>query len=520
MAREFEIKLEIPAAAASKVMRLPWLWELASGELQPARMVSTYYDTPRCSLRDRGISLRVRRVGAKRLQTIKAPLNGSALPMQRSEWEEEIAGEEPDFGILTGTALDGVSKKVRRALTPMFEAQVERSAFPIQSANSAIEVAIDRAQIVSGDSTMSFCEVELELKRGASSELARIARRIASEVPASLVLRTKADRGYALRNGTRPKPCSAEEIELTPATRVGEAFLAIGWSCLRQFVLNADAINAGDTGGVHQMRVGLRRLRAAISTFKDLLDGPETDAVKAELKWLTDELGPARDLDVFLQETLTPLRHSKSDQTGLEALCEDAAQRRDKALERAQAALASDRYRQLTLRTALWLIASEWSDAGELGTAQPSRRIGAFAAQTLGKRTKKILGKLDRFDALDTRERHKLRVDVKKLRYAAEFFDGVYPNSSKRRRFMKLLEKLQSDLGSLNDMSVQERLRDEFMIAWTSEEGANADRQTAKKAYAMGYALGQHQLRRAACVSDVHKEAKALDKLPLYWRKA
>lgn len=519
MAREFEIKLEIPAADASKVMRLPWLWELASGELQPARMVSTYYDTPRCSLRDRGISLRVRRIGAKRLQTIKAPVNGAALPMQRSEWEEEIAGEEPDFALAEGTALDGLSKKTRRALVPMFEAQVDRSAFPIQSANSAIEVAIDRAQLVSGDSTASFVEVELELKRGASSELARIARRIASEVPAALVLKTKADRGYALRNGSAPKPHHAEDVELTPATRVGEAFQTIGWSCLRQFVLNAEAIHSGDTAGVHQMRVGLRRLRAAISTFRELLDGPETDAVKTELKWLTDELGPARDLDVFLQETLTPLRASKSDQTGLEALCEDAAQRRDQALDRAKAALRSDRYRQLTLRTALWLIASEWSDAADLGAAQPSRRIGAFAAQNLARRTKKVVTKLETFDDLDVAARHKLRIDVKKLRYATDFFAGVFPKNTKRRRFVKMLESLQDDLGALNDMSVQERLRDEFMVAWTaSEQGVNADRETAKKAYAMGYALGQHQQRRAACVSAVHKEAHELADLAPFWR--
>ncbi|WP_395646383.1 CHAD domain-containing protein [Terricaulis sp.] len=519
MAREFEIKLEIPAADAGKVMRLPWLWELASGELQPARMVSTYYDTPRCGLRERGISLRVRRIGARRLQTIKAPLSGAALPMQRSEWEDEIAGEEPDLALAEGTALDGLSKKTRRALTPMFEAQVDRSAFPIQSANSAIEVAIDRAQIVSGDASATFCEVELELKRGASSELARIARRIASEVPAALVLKTKADRGYALRNGAAPQPRRAEALAITPAVRVGEALQAIGWSCLRHFVLNADAINNGDTEGVHQMRIGLRRLRAAISTFRQLLDGPETDAVKAELKWLTDELGPARDLDVFLQESLTPLRASASDQTGLEALCEDIAQRREQALDRAKAALASDRYRQLTLRTALWLVASEWSDAGELGVAQPSRRVGAFAAHTLGKRTDKILGKLKRFDDLSPHERHKLRVDVKKLRYASQFFEATFPRSARRRRFMRMLENLQSDLGALNDMIVQERLRDECMAAWTAaEDGANADRETAKKAYAMGYALGQHQLRRASCMEAIRKEARALAELTPYWR--
>ncbi len=87
-------------------------------------------------------------------------------------------------------------KKLRKRLKPCFEIHVDRSAFPIQSANSAIEIAIDRAHIV-GEQSASFCEIELELKRGAASEMARIARRIASEVPAALSLKTKAERGFA-----------------------------------------------------------------------------------------------------------------------------------------------------------------------------------------------------------------------------------------------------------------------------------------------------------------------------------
>jgi len=64
--------------------------------------------------------------------------------------------------------------------------------------------------------------------------------------------------------------------------------------------------------GVHQMRVGLRRLRAAISLFGDIVTGRDTEVLKDELKWLTEELGPARDLDVLAKEAIAPLRQSKS----------------------------------------------------------------------------------------------------------------------------------------------------------------------------------------------------------------
>ena len=70
MGREFELKLVIPAASANKVMRLPWLWEQASGEMQPRQMSTTYFDTPKYALRQKGISLRVRRVGAKNRWTV------------------------------------------------------------------------------------------------------------------------------------------------------------------------------------------------------------------------------------------------------------------------------------------------------------------------------------------------------------------------------------------------------------------------------------------------------------------
>jgi CHAD domain-containing protein len=54
------------------------------------------------------------------------------------------------------------------------------------------------------------------------------------------------------------------------------------------------------------MRVGLRRLRAALSPFKDVLRGKETDRLKNELRWLTEQLGPARDVEVFISKTAAP----------------------------------------------------------------------------------------------------------------------------------------------------------------------------------------------------------------------
>lgn len=501
MAREFEVKLEIPASAVSKVMRLPWLWELASGELRASRLASTYYDTPRYALHERGVTLRVRRVGSAVLQTVKARANGAALPIERDEWEEEIAGDEPQLKLIGRSQLEGMSrKKLRRQLQPCFEVQVDRSAFPIQSANSAIEVAIDRASIV-GPSPTSFCEIELELKRGASSELARIARRIASEVPAALVLSTKADRGFALRKSAAPRAVYAEPLLLTAAARIGEAFQTIAWSCLRHFVLNREAVELRDARAVEQMLVGLERLRAAMSAFSELLDGPETDAVHAELQWLAAELRPARELDAFLNDTLAAVRPTHVDPAALTLLCDDVQARLQRALDRAREAVSSERCRQLILRTALWVIAAEWSDGSE-----PSRHIAPFARRAMRSIARMAGNDLRRFERLDAGQREDLRRALVAFRHVADFFRGV---STKSRvgghGFISDVNRILSHLDRLNEISAQARLHEDFMRTWTGDGAADAH--AAQKAFAMGFVLGQQEeekRHRARAVARAH----------------
>jgi inorganic triphosphatase YgiF len=513
-AREFEIKLEIPAQTISKVMRLPWLWELASGELKPSRLQSIYYDTPNLALRDRGVTLRVRRAGATCVQTVKTAVNGAALPIERDEWEEEIAGEEPDLS-LVGAPLDGLSrKKLRRRLKPCFEIHVDRSAFPIQSANSAIEIAIDRAHIV-GERSASFCEIELELKRGASSEMARIARRIAGEVPAALSLKTKAERGFALRQNQPPQPYLAEPVALAPSVRVGEAFQIIGWSCLRHFALNKEAIEAGSAEAVHQMRNGLQRLRAAIAVFDRLLDGPETDAIRGEIDWLVGELDAACALDRLLEGTLAPLAAADADPDSMNALCEETRTRRQRELERVIETIASERYRQFVLRAALWLIAAEWSDKAALAYEDPSRRVGTFAKRALATGARQADKRLRKF-ASDPSSLDELRTTLHQLRSATEFFGALFEDKAGRRRFQRLLDQLLRDLDRLSDFAAHEKLRDEFMRSWT-DASAGADPKTAQKAFAMGFAIGQQTPEKAAHTEAVMKGARRLAGTPRFW---
>lgn len=504
MAREIELKLELPAAAADKVMRLPWLWEQAVGEIKPTTMVAKYYDTPNHDLRKSGISLRVRRIGKKHVQTVKSSLLRGAKPLARDEWERETASEEPQLSDVTGTPLAKMSKRrLKRELAPVFVVNVERSAYPIESANSAIEVAIDRGSVTTEHGTLPFCEIELELKRGSSSELARIGRRLANEAPVSLGLKSKADRGFELRRGGGNLVHYGAPAAIDKHMTVGEAFQAVAWGCLRHFSLNAEAVRNGNAEAIHQMRVGLRRMRAVISVFHSLFDGPETDRIKSELAWITNELGAVRDLDVLLTRL-------DRDRPGDGRLLEFLRERRTRAADQASMAVDSDRFRQAVLKTALWILAAEWSDAGGDAPAQPHADIRTFAARELTRLKKRLVRKLERIADYDAASRHKLRIDVKRLRYASDALVRLFPSRIKRRkRFDHTLRRLQDTLGRMNDLVVQSRIAADAVAA----EGA-----AGAVLFSFGDFLGFERARGEDSEAVVRRLAKGLARAKPYWR--
>ncbi|HYM71921.1 MAG TPA: CHAD domain-containing protein [Stellaceae bacterium] len=517
MASEVELKLELPAGAGDAVADLPWLKELASGPVKREKLVSVYFDTAKLKLHENGLTLRIRRAGNKRLQTIKAYRSGARGAFNRDEWEQEVRNDRPDLALAHGTALEPlVTKKLKRKLRPVFETLVERTVMPIRFDGSEFEIAIDRGQVKTGARRRPINELEIELKRGSAAALPILAERFARSMPAAYGARSKAERGYALSRHENAQPVGADPIVLDPAALTGEAFSAIGLSCLHHAMANQDAIAAGDAEGIHEMRVGLRRLRAAISVFKELNRGSQTEAIKSELKWLTDELGPAREFEVLIEQRVRPLRKAEPDTGELATLEEDLDARRRRGLDKAKAALASERYRRLGLRTALWLANGNWAHStDELAVARRERPATDFAAEMLRKRTRKIARKIGKLEELTARERHKLRIAIKKLRYATEFFASLFDRrkqAARRKKSGKILKALQNSLGTLNDIEVHKRL------ARTVVHPTAPIRKKAEKAFAMGFITGQEQGRIAACLGDARTMGRRLSAAPQFWQ--
>jgi triphosphatase len=163
--REIELKLDVPIHALPRLTGSSLLKSAATSGRKPATVVSVYFDTKNLKLHRKGISLRVRRIGRRLVQTVKQENGESAAFFARNEWEQDIQARQPDLDAARTTALAPLlNKKLRRGLKPVFETRVRRKILEIQNGNSEIELCIDRGMVKAGRKSLPLCEVELELK--------------------------------------------------------------------------------------------------------------------------------------------------------------------------------------------------------------------------------------------------------------------------------------------------------------------------------------------------------------------
>jgi triphosphatase len=307
MGSEIELKFQVSPQEMKRLSAARSLCPIDAKTTEAEKLLSVYFDTVDRRLRRKGISLRVRHKGDERVQTIKTQTSG--IPFSRGQWEHKIDGDQPDLRFIRGTPLAQLrTKKLSSALSPIFVTQVCRVTRLLNEDGSRIEMALDEGSVRAGRKTELISEVELELKRGRVLELFKLAKRIGSLVPAKLAFKSKSERGYELLADATVSFRVADEINLKSDMSTGKAFQVIGRSILRHVVDNESAVRKGDSEGVHQMRVGLRKLRAAISIFAELLNDGQTERIASEVIWMTGELGPARDLDVYIKTRIEPLR--------------------------------------------------------------------------------------------------------------------------------------------------------------------------------------------------------------------
>jgi inorganic triphosphatase YgiF len=506
MGVETELKFRLPASDLESLAngQVPGG---TIGERQESDLVSTYFDTARHKLRRHGLTLRVRQTGGKHIQTIKS---ASGPQFGRGQWETEINAGTPDLTKCRGTPLERLaSKELRDKLRPLFETSVHRIMLPLSVGKSEIELAMDRGTLVAGCRSAPIEELELELKAGRPDDLFRIAKAVERKSAAELYLRTKPERGYDLAGGKDDRAAYNEPIELMKNSKTGDAFQAIARSTVRHFWGNADAIRNGDPEGIHQMRVGLRRLRAAISIFSKLLPAAKTEEIKAELRWLTNELASAREIDVFVNEKITPIARDLVPRGGGEALQREFAARRATALERAKNAIDSERCRALLVDVLEWIEIKHG-----LSESDASIPIGTFAHHVLRRRIRKLGKEGRKLESLPPRERHKFRIRIKKVRYGVEFFESLFVKRREQKKLARLskhLKKIQDALGSLNDLIAHRKLATDVAL--------NAAPQNRRaRAFASGIVLGREDEAVRGLMKIAVREVRKIRKATVFDR--
>ena len=234
---------------------------------------------------------------------------------------------------------------------------------------------------------------------------------------------------------------------LNPVMACDSAFRVVARRCLAGLTANHAATCTGDPEALHQMRVSLARLRAAISFFSPMVVDAPRKQIRAELKWLHAELGAVRDLDVAIGRLETARQQRPRDYQPWKA-------KRAQAHRRLARVLRSARYRRLIKSASGWIENGPWStDTGRHASKERASPIATYSAGKLMRWREKLLKKGRKLRDMSAKKRHRLRLMNKKLYYSTEFFENLFRDErrSRQQAALKYLRSAQKSLGQLND---------------------------------------------------------------------
>lgn len=471
---ETELKLAITPEGAARLSRHPLLRVLRRGPSRKSRLTSTYFDTDNLDLIGAGIVLRLRRDGRHWLQAVKGrPEKASAGGMTaRAEFEWPVSGFALDPLRFATTPFRRVlGKAEKRGLAPRFTTDVTRTSIPITFADSTMALlCIDTGEVradVGGQRLRApIVELELELEAGNPLRLYELACALATDVPLSLQLKSKSQRGYELLRPRPSEPLRAVEPAYLQDANAADAFAAIIRNCLAQVEGNANGVlTQVDPEWLHQMRIGVRRLRACLALAARSLAPARVEPLRVELRWLAQILGQARDWDVFTLETLpaftlavTHGSNAAALKPALRALAAQSETRRGESRTAANSAIGTGRFLRLVLSAAA-LAQSPATGSPHPGALDASARLGARPHLKRRHRALLALGSDLAHAAPETR--HAARLAAKKLRYASEFFAPLF-GRKRTRAYLRALSILQEELGAWNDAAVAAQLAGEL----------------------------------------------------------
>lgn len=445
---EFELKLEIPVASLSRVAA-----GIRTGKTKRQRLQAQYFDTADSLLARHGIVVRLRLEGRRWVQTAKGPTSG---PLERLEHNITLAALAPGsihqldlarhaatpVGQAIEAALGLKAGEAFPALLQLYETDIQRTTRTVRQAGSLVELALDQGQVTAGARVLDICELEVELKKGQPEDAVALARQWCARHGLWLSTISKSMKGQRLRSGEAAGPAvGATAPDYQRQATAAQVASAVLQACLRQIMGNASEVASGshDPDHVHQLRVGIRRLRTALR----------------EITWLADDIDPAWEVtlvDVFralgLQRDHEHLTHQLQPlllAAGGPALDFEQA---NAGLAEPGALVRSPAFQDVLLDLTGFAQRARY-------TAPESHRLTcAKVKKALRLRLQKLHSRAlkdgKKFLSLNETQQHGVRKRLKRLRYLAEFSAPLFP-ARKVRAFLAALKPVQDALGLHND---------------------------------------------------------------------
>nr|WP_309595634.1 CYTH and CHAD domain-containing protein [Moraxella osloensis] len=463
---ELELKFAVPSYQQSVLRK-----NIDTKTAQQQRLSAYYFDTPNQDLAKKGIALRIRFEDSQWVQTLKTAGDGVAkrvelntvLSLTGTPDTLDVSSLVPDVSLITEQAVVAQLTSIMpldelaQALTVQYFTDVQRTSRQIKKNNSRIEIAYDIGKVGIGHlnsqkpannpglTQSDIHEIEFELLEGDPSDLIEVAKTWCKKYKLYLSTVTKAQRGsLLLANKQFAQPVKADLAVLQLHKGISQfAFLqAVVNNCLVQILPNASAIAEGSPDGnlVHQLRVGIRRLRTALKHFKFAQDYIDPNWLMV-LKQTFSLLGEYRDKEI-LQIKTQPLLESVGAphvewSTAVDIMPIDAVRAND-----------------------FQILLLELIGFTHLPVPADSPKAKATVAKKLEKLFTAIAAASDKFASLDTDSQHGVRKDLKSLRYVSEFAAPLFASqnngkkgkkATKLNAFLQYLEPAQDVLGEYND---------------------------------------------------------------------
>ena len=475
---ERELKFHVPARQRAGLKT-----RLKKLGAEPIELHARYYDTDAQTLARAGIALRLRREGNVWIQTIKMP---GPDELSRIEWNHPRPEPTLDLAVYGDTHVDTLIASIAERLLCRYVTHVIRLKKVVPTESGTAELAYDEGSILANDIELPIHEFEIEGISGEPADLFALSRKWLQRHRLVIELRSKAARGDAIaalgaedaadvrrdweretpsRTGARrrPQPLSPRHVQrlaavvragqpmLSAKTGIDAAYLECANDCMSQILRNSGFL-AGLDGMrtsseqrieyVHQIRVGIRRLRACWKLFGKVAAPAEplTDTLRQYFR----VLGQARDLDVIQTELLPRLMQAGMPPDTAQATVD----RIEESTSRAQLA-ASPEFQQTLLDLLEHLVL--YGDTLEKSGA--GKRAAPLLCKRLNDWLDDIRRDAPRFLEAGWDDRHRMRKRVKRLRYGMEFAQGTL-DPARLTPLRNALVSAQKALGQLNDLYV------------------------------------------------------------------